>query len=336
MKERAQLQLVRRGGDLARPDDVSPAELYLAGLSPSGRRSTESCLRRVARLAFATDSWQSVNWASLRFPHVELVKARLRGMGLAPATTNATLSALKGVARRAWHLELMRAEDYQRIADVRCLSGTRVREVRSLSVAELSALLDACAADRSPAGARDYLVTGLLAGCGLRRAEAVALDRSDWRAPLRALLVRGKGDRERIVYLDDGPTRRAMRDWLRERGDADGALLCPVSRSGIVTLRRLSESAVYSLLRRRAREAGVTRPFSPHDLRRTFATWLLENGADLRAVQLLLGHSSVETTAIYDRRSEKFMRAALKKLKLPAGRRRRRGRRRRKGKGAAP
>jgi integrase/recombinase XerD len=335
MKERAQLQLVPPAGELVPAADLSPALLYLGTLSPSGRASMETCLRRAARLLPGNVPFDRVAWDRMRFAHVEWLLSRMRAEGLAPATVNATLSALKGVARRAWHLGLMSAEDYQRVRDVRCVRGESARHLRALTVAELSSLMDACE-DGTTGGARDLCLVTLLAGAGLRRDEAAALDRADWNAPLRSLLVRGKGSRERVVYLDDGATRRALNGWLRKRGNDPGPLLCPVSKSGLVSVRRMTGQALYHALRRRARRAGITRAFGPHDLRRTFATLLLEGGSDLRAVQMLLGHSSVETTAQYDKRSEAFKRAALKKLKLPRVWRRRRGRRRGKGRRAAP
>ncbi|HEY9282338.1 MAG TPA: tyrosine-type recombinase/integrase [Pyrinomonadaceae bacterium] len=329
-EKRTQLQLVRPAGELVPARELSPAVLYLGTLSPSGRASMRTCLRRVARLLPGDVSFEQVAWEQMRFAHVEWLLGKMRGLGLAAATINATLSALKGVARRAWHLKLMEAEDYQRVRDVRCVRGDSVRSLRALSVEELSALLDACD-DGTVGGKRDLCLVTLLAGCGLRRDEAVALDHSDWNAPLRALLVSGKGSRERVVYLYDGSTRRALGEWMKARGSGPGPLLCPVSKAGLVSLRRLTGQAVYHALRRRALRAGISRTFGPHDLRRTFATMLLEGGSDLRAVQMLLGHSSVETTAHYDKRSEAFKRAALKKLKLPRVWRRRRGRRR-KGK----
>lgn len=327
-----QLQLVRapQPGALVRPADLSPVELYLSSLAGAGRRSMRTCLQRAASIIGAR-SVSAVEWAQLRYAHVELIKGSLREQGLAPASVNATLSALKGVARQAWLLQQMPVEDYQRIRAVRCVPNVRVRQVRALDVAELAALLDACAAAESPAGARDACLVALLAGAGLRRTEVVALTLADWRGWDHVLLVHGKGARERVVYLDDGGTRSYLLRWLRARGSEPGALLCPVARGGRVEVRHLSAQAVYAALVRRARQAGIKRHFAPHDLRRTFATELLMRGNDLRAVQLMLGHAHVETTTHYDQRSQAFMRRELKRLKLPVARHKKRGRRR-KGK----
>lgn len=287
---------------------ADPIALYLAGLQPSGRRAMRSLLGCAARLM--------APHRRLCFESVTLVIFRLREAGAAPATVNAALSALKGVARCAWHTGLLSAEDYQRVADVRGVRGSRLPRGRALTGGELSSLLDACERAPRAAGARDACLVALLAGAGLRRAEVVSLDLAHYSRRDHSLRVRGKGDKERIVYLEDGGTRRALHAWLRARGEEPGPLLCPVSKQGTIVLRRLSAQAVYKALRKRAREAGIPQ-LSPHDLRRTFATSLLEEGADIRSVQALLGHTSADTTAIYDRRGEAAKRRTSALASLP-------------------
>lgn len=296
--------------------DPSPAALYLAGLQPSGRRSMRSRLTLAARLM--------APHRRLSFESVTIVLFRLREAGAAPATVNAVLSALKGVARCAWHTGLMTAEEYQRVNDVRGVRGSRLPRGRALTGQDISSLLKACERAPEPAGSRDACLVALLAGAGLRRAEVVALDLGHYCRRDHSLRVRGKGDKERLVYLEDGGTRRALHAWLRARGTEPGPLLCPVSKQGAIALRRLSVQAVYKALQKRAREACIPR-LSPHDLRRTFATLLLDEGADIGSVQSLLGHTSAETTAIYDRRGEAAKRRTSALASLPY-RRRRQGR----------
>jgi site-specific recombinase XerD len=223
----------------------------------------------------------------------------------------------------------MSVEDYQRIASVRSVRGTRDHRGRALTAEELGALLAACERDRTAAGERDAALVALLCGGGLRREETVQVTLSDFRPRDHALLIRGKGDRERVIYFREGGARRALLAWLRARGDAVGALLCPVDKAGRVTVRHITGQAVYKALRKRAREAGLVRPITPHDLRRTFASELLDRGADISVVQQLLGQASVETTTIYDRRPERAKREAMELLPMPYRRPRaaRRGRR---------
>ncbi len=311
------LQLVRQTvGELERRDYISPLALYIAQLAESARRTMMTCLRRAARL-WGAPSTDSIEWHLMRFPHVELLKESMQRARLAPATINVTLCALRGVAREAWRLKLLDSEDYQRIAAVKGVRGDRVKAGRALDVDELAALLDACRQDMTPAGTRDACLIALLAGAGLRRTEAVSLQLSDYSVGLHRLRVKGKGGRERFVYLEDGGSRRAIASWIKVRGNCENALLMPITKAGEIKHHPITAGAIYKVLEKRAREAGLRRHISPHDLRRTFASELLDHGADISAVQQLLGHASVETTVIYDRRGEQAKRKALKGYTLP-------------------
>jgi integrase len=115
-------------------------------------------------------------------------------------------------------------------------------------------------------------------------------------------VVRGKRNKERLVYVVNGAAA-ALGDWLELRGDQPGALFQPINKGGVITSRRLSTQSIYNMLARRGQAAGI-RDFSPHDLRRTMISHLLDAGADISTVQKLAGHASPTTTARYDRRPE--------------------------------
>jgi len=169
--------------------------------------------------------------------------------------------------------------------------------------------MNACTADPTPAGARDAAMLAILTA-GLRRSEVVNLDNSDFDATTRALTIRGgKGRVERVTYLPNGVTR-AVTDWLAIRGNAPGPLLYPLNKAKRIIVRRMSEQAVMFALQRRATLASVA-TFSPHDLRRTFISDLLDAGADIVTVQKLAGHASPSTTSKYDRRGEAAKRQAV-------------------------
>lgn len=304
------------------PSKPCPARLYLAGLHASGRRSMAAKLRSVARLVGLSP--EEIRWSGLRPEVISVVRALMLERRYAPSTINATLSALKGVAHAAWQLKQLKTDEYQRIRDVKGVNGSRLPRGRALSDREVSRLVEACLRDASPAGARDLAVIALLGSCGLRRSEACALDLSHFDAEACTLRVRGKGDKERLVYLGRDALR-ALLDWLRVRGAMPGPLLLPVSKSGEVEHRRLSDQAVYNALRKRAREARV-RAFSPHDLRRTAITNMLDRGGDLSVVQDIAGHSSISTTKIYDRRGEAAKRRTSALASLPRRRREPQGR----------
>ena len=156
----------------------------------------------------------------------------------------------------------------------------------------------------------------MLYGAGLRRSEAVGLDVADYDQATGELVVRGgKGNKDRRAYTGNG-SARALADWLSVRGLEAGPLFVPVDKAGRVTVRRLTDQAVYRLLSKRAAQAGVAR-FSPHDLRRTFVSDLLDAGADISAVKALAGHASIDTTARYDRRGEVAKQRAIALLHVP-------------------
>ena len=231
-----------------------------------------------------------------------------------PATANRHLAALRGVLREAWRLGLLSAEDLQRAIDLPAVRGERLPRGRALSRGELRALFESCRKG-SPADARDAALIGVLYAAGLRRAEVVALKYSDHDPQSGALTVRGKGNKERIAYIDDGAAE-AMGEWLRLRTDEPGPLFCPVSQTGEITVRKMSDQAIYAILQTRAKKAKV-RPFSPHDLRRSCVSDLLDAGVDISIVQQFVGHANVTTTARYDRRGEHAKKRAAKSLHIP-------------------
>jgi len=151
--------------------------------------------------------------------------------------------------------------------------------------------------------------------CGLRRDEIVSLNMEHYNAETGELKVRGKGNKERLLYVDNGALD-ALDDWLSVRGDHEGALFHPVRQGGKIQERKMTDQAIYNLLLNHAKQAGITR-FSPHDLRRSFISELLDRGADIVTVQQLAGHASVQTTANYDRRGERAKKKAIGLLHVP-------------------
>lgn len=300
------------------PLDRNPAAIYLASLSATGRRSMESKLRRASGILGYPEVLEAP-WQDLRFQHVMAVRTRLREVGLAPSTINCTLAALKGVAKAAFNLGLMGAEEYQRIKGINAVRGSREVAGRLITRKELLALFRACVRDPSPAGVRDAAMLSLLYGCGLRRSEVATLDLADLNIAedreSAELLVRGKGDKERTVYLNSNGVLYLVR-WLALRGREPGPLFCSVNKGGRIALRRMTAQAIYCRLIKRGRQGGLE-AFSPHDLRRTFISDLLDAGADIATVQDMAGHANVSTTARYDRRGEERKRRAAGMLHVP-------------------
>jgi len=291
--------------------DRHPVAVYLASLSASGRRTMAQALGHCAeRLSGGRADAESLDWSRVRYAHVAALRTLLGEEGKRAATVNKALCAVRRVLRECWRLGLMTAEDYHRCADVAGVKASTVPKGRMLSADEVARLKEACdPADKS--GARDRAMLGLLARGGLRRAELVALDLADFTDGLDGgtLLVRGKGNKERRVPISNG-VLVAVRDWIAVRGQEPGPLLLPVRKGGTIEHRRMSTQAVYDRFQDLAKRAGVL-DFTPHDLRRTAGSEMLDAGADLSVVADLLGHSSVDVTRrSYDRRGERAARRA--------------------------
>jgi len=297
-----------------------PAFVYLARLAPGSRPTIEGALAATARaIGGAGATIATFPWSELRYQHTAALRSALWDR-YAPATANKILAAVRGVLREAWRLRLIAADDYQRAVDVGAIRGSRPPHGRHLAADEIRALFHLCATDASPAGIRDAALLGVLYGAGLRRAEVVALSLPDYAAEDGALMVRGKGNKVRVAYLRGGAAQ-ALAAWLTVRGPSAGRdgttpLFTRIYKGGTVTPYRLTPQAVLDILRRRALRAGL-RPFSPHDVRRTFIGDLLDARVDLVTVQQMAGHAQVTTTARYDRRGERAKRAAADVLDVP-------------------
>jgi integrase/recombinase XerD len=170
---------------------------------------------------------------------------------------------------------------------------------KALPLSDVEAILDAAGSAGTALASRDKALLEILYGTGARISEAVGLDVDDLDLVDSVVLLRGKGSKERVVpvgsFARDAVTayvEGGRRDLVNDgRG---GAALFLNSRGG-----RLSRQSAWAVLVRTAERAGVTRDVSPHTLRHSFATHLLDGGADVRVVQELLGHASVTTTQVY-------------------------------------
>lgn len=301
------------------PADQNPALVFLGSLAAGSRPAMRGALDRIAGLLTA-DICNAVSmpWAALRYQHTAAVRAALAEK-YAPATANKMLAALRGVLRVAWQLGQVTAENYHRAIDLKGVRGSTVPAGRELEPGELTALLTACRKDETPAGARDGAIIAVMYAAGLRRAEVVALDLADYDPATGLLIVRGKGSKERTAYLLNGGSV-ALADWLTVRGADPGPLFVPINKAGVLILRRMTSQVIRKMLSKRAAAAEV-RDFSPHDLRRTFVSDLLDRGADIATVAKMAGHANVQTTARYDRRPEEAKRKAAGLLHIPYQRR---------------
>ncbi|WP_433501288.1 tyrosine-type recombinase/integrase [Sphaerimonospora sp. CA-214678] len=295
-----------------------PYHVYLDGLpSPESRRTMRGCLDRIARLITgdpqATGAGQP--WELLRYEHTVKLRALMREQGWSPAHVNKHLVALRRVLKEAWRLGLMSGEDFQRAADLPAYTHTRVPAGRHVQAEILTAALAGCDEDPSPAGRRDGAMLAALYSTGCRRAEIAGLTLADLDLDARSLRVRGKGDKERLVYLTGEAVER-LELWLEVRGRVTGPLFCPINKAGRLRYAHMTGQAVADIVSRRLSSAGASKR-TPHDFRRTFIGELLDAGVDLATAQALVGHASPATTARYDRRPERRRREAVDRLNIP-------------------
>ncbi|QXJ19707.1 tyrosine-type recombinase/integrase [Actinomadura graeca] len=325
----------RRAGLAERAPAARNAFLvYVASLeSPRSRRAMGACLHRLAAMLHVAAGreagaapGEAFPWGEVRAEHTAALRALIGAQTLdgpdgepapwSPAYRNLHLSALRGVLRTAWRLGEMSTDDYQRAKAVANFRGTRLPAGRSVHAAEFTALLRACAADRSPAGVRDAALLAVLYTTGARRSEVAGLRREDYDPGERSLRIVGKGDKERLEYVHEGAAA-LLGAWLALDGRASGPLFKPVHRAGAVQHRPMTDAAVRNAVVKRRTEAGLP-PMTPHDFRRTFIGDLLDQGVDLATVQQLVGHASPATTARYDRRPGRRRRGAVDKLPFPS------------------
>ncbi len=243
--------------------------------------------------------------------------AALEARGLGPATRARRLSAVRGLYRFAF-LEGLRGDDPAALI-------TGPRKGRSLPGTLAERDVEAMLAEAARTGrtiaeqTRNRCLFEVLYATGLRVSELVSLPVAAARGDPRVLLVRGKGGRERMVPLSE-PARDALADWLavRDAGAAARAAFLFPSRG---KAGHLTRAQFHALTKRVALAAGLNPgAVSPHTLRHAFATHLLAHGADLRAIQALLGHADVATTEIYTHVLEERLRRIVLDTHPLAGR----------------
>ncbi len=247
------------------------------------------------------------NWSQVRFPEIMAFLSRAQEQGLAPRSRARLLSAMRGFCK------FMVRDSHLKKSPVANLTSPRLRRQLPtvLSVAEVERLLAQPNPDL-PLGQRDVAMLELLYGTGLRVTELITLAVGRVNLEVGFLIARGKGSKERIVPMGEAATEAVKSYTLGARprllkGRVSEVLF--VSNRGTAMTRQ----GFWKLLKKYGRQAGMQKSLTPHTLRHSFATHLLERGADLRSVQMMLGHADISTTQIYTHVARERLREVHKK-----------------------
>jgi len=255
--------------------------------------SVEAYGRDLRRYAEHLSTLGITEWASVSRAEVQAHLALLTDRKISPRSQARALSAIRSLHALLVRERLAPADPTDEIDAPR--PGRRLPSL--LSREEVEALLAQPDPRRAP-GRRDRAMLELLYATGLRVSELVSLELNDVNLETRVLIARGKGSKERLVPVG-APAAEAVKAYLF--GARDVLLRGRRSKHLFVTPRGgpMTRQGFAKIVDRCARAAGIRRRISPHKLRHSFATHLLEGGADLRAVQAMLGHADVSTTQIY-------------------------------------
>lgn len=190
------------------------------------------------------------------------------------------------------------------------------KQVTFLHFDEVTNLLESIPIDTEQ-GLRDRAIIELLFSSGLRVSELANLNRDHVNTKRREFMVRGKGQKDRPVFIGEAASQR-VQDYLAARMDNLPPLFLSYSRNNTVSnkgdYRRLTPRSIQRIINKYARLAGITKHVSPHTMRHSFATDLLMNGADIRSVQSMLGHSNISTTQVYTHVTDEHLRDVYEKF----------------------
>ncbi|MBI4365921.1 MAG: site-specific tyrosine recombinase XerD [Deltaproteobacteria bacterium] len=296
-------------GELTLSASIDAFLQYLAVERRLAKNTLAAYARDLAAFAASTERLRIPTLAAIAEDHVRRHLAHLHERGFKGKSIARMLIAIRG-----W-LAYCRRREWLDANPAKLIEAPRpvLRLPKVLSIEQVDRLLAQPMAGEGPAALRDHAMLQLMYASGLRVSELISLDLSQLNCDGGYLRTIGKGAKERVVPMGMAAVKAILRylsavrpGWVRPHTDETVFL----SRNG----RALSRQDGWRLIKRYARRAGITAAISPHTLRHSFATHLLERGADLRSIQVMLGHADIATTQIYTHLSRAHLQGMHKKF----------------------
>ncbi len=270
--------------------------------------TVESYLRDIKKLEkyFTAISINKLSWSDIQLEHLQEFLSHIHDQGLSANSQSRIISSIKAFYKYLILENLMKYNPADLLESPKI--GRKLPD--TLSVDEINLLINVI--DRSkPEGERNITIVEVLYGCGLRVSELIELQLSEIHWDEGFIRVIGKGNKQRLVPLGSIAKKHLklyindIRPHLNIHTDAEDIIF--LNRRGA----KLSRVMIFTIIKNLATLAGIRKKISPHTLRHSFATHLVEGGADLRAVQEMLGHESITTTEIYTHMDRSYLRQAI-------------------------
>lgn len=286
----------------------NPAKVFASSLG--SQKSTKITLRVIDYLCFNYNKTDhtSFNWCAINYAELLKLRRKFIDKGLKATSINSYISTFKSVCREAWRLNVIDTDCYMRIKDIQGIKGNSELTGRALTPVELNNAINCNNNDIK--SIRDSAVIAVGYGCGLRSFEIAQIQLKDITG--NKIVVHGKARVIRTVYLPKFAFK-ALKRWLHIRGCKSGALFSSLTKNHRLLNHGISVRTIGDIIDKRCDDLNILR-FTPHDLRRSFATNLLSSGVDVFIVQKLMRHANINTTRIYDMRGENEKMAAVELL----------------------
>ena len=269
--------------------------------------SIEAYSRDIEKLyQFADSQTNKINPQNITLTHLRQFIVWINELGMIPSSQARILSGVKSFYKYLLMEDLIKSDPSE------LLESPKIQRKLpdTLSINDINKLIDAIDVSK-PEGGRNKAILEVLYGCGLRVSELTELKLSNLYLDIEFIKVTGKGSKERLVPIG-GSAVKALKIWIDnirvhvpiKKGEEDMVFL---NRRGA----RLSRVYIFMVIKQLAEITGIKKTISPHTFRHSFATHLVEGGADLRAVQEMLGHESITTTEIYTHLDREYLKGTI-------------------------